>query len=68
MSVIIDIERNGDTQMNSIRNFRRLLSILMLYAANIIVPDVRTVTDERTGSGSAKRITGRTLLRLTANK
>lgn len=54
--------------MNSIRNFRRLLSILMLYAANIIVPDIRTVTDERTVSGSAKRITGRTLLRLTANK
>ncbi len=43
-----------------------MISILMLYAANIIVPDVKTVTEK--SYSPRKMITGKTLLRLTTNK
>ncbi len=50
--------------MNSIKRFRNLISVLMLYAANIIVPEkkkpvVYTTVDVK------KRITGKDTLRLT---
>ena len=64
MYVIIQDERNGDVPMNSIKRFRNLISVLMLYAANIIVPEkkkpvVYTTVDVK------KRITGKDTLRLT---
>ena len=50
--------------MNSIKRFKNLMSILMLYAANIIVPEAKkpvvyTTVDVK------RRLTGKQSLRLT---
>ena len=48
--------------MNSIKHFKNLMSILMLYAANIIVPE-KAVTVKATTVSTKLRITGKNLLR-----
>ncbi len=53
--------------MNAVRKFKNLMSILMLYASNIIVPsDRNVVVISRMSRSNEKRITGKTYLRLPA--
>ena len=53
--------------MNAVRKFKNLMSILMLYASNIIVPSDRNViVIEQMSGNSGKRITGKTYLKLPA--
>ena len=49
--------------MNSIKRFKNLMSILMLYAANIIVPE-KTVTIIPAAVEPKRRITAKEFLRL----
>ena len=53
--------------MNAVKKFRNLMSILMLYASNIIVPSDRNViVIDQTRQNIGKRITGKKYLRLPA--
>ncbi len=49
--------------MNSIKRFKNLISIILLYAQNIIVPD-KIVLPAFNFEIAQKRITGRTFLKL----
>ena len=63
-------ERNGDITMNSVRRFKTLLSILMLYASNLIVHDKVVVPAEYTvhAPDKTKRITGTVFPKLTTSE
>ena len=53
--------------MNAVKKFKNLMSILMLYASNIIVPsDRKVVIIDQSSVNIGKRITGKTFLRLPA--
>lgn len=54
--------------MNSIKRFKNLLGILMLYAANIIVPDDRPVIIETTAEDKQKKLTAKKILRLSTSE
>ena len=55
--------------MNSLKRFKNLLGILMLYATNIIVPDNKPLYVDTTADEKTKKLTGKKLLRLsTAEK
>jgi|GEM_PF-2829684 len=54
--------------MNSVRRFKNLMSILMLYAANIIVHDKYVIPDKTIVKEPVKRITGRRLLKITTSE
>lgn len=51
------------TDMNSIKRFKNLISIMLLYAQNIIVHD-KIVLPAYKFEDTRKRITGRTFLKL----
>lgn len=52
--------------MKTIKHFRDLLSILMLYAADIIVRDRIVMPEIYPDRHTIRRITGRQFLKLTA--
>ncbi len=53
--------------MSSIKRFKNMMSILMLYAANIIVHDKIVMPEAHPIKDTVKRITGRRLLMLTTS-
>lgn len=54
--------------MNSIRRFKNLMSILMLYASNLIVHDRIDVPKRFVIADTNKRITGKVFPKLTTNE
>ena len=54
--------------MNSIKRFKNVMSILMLYAANIIVHDKIVMPEVDPIKDTVKRITGTKLLKLTTTE
>ncbi|MBR1832513.1 MAG: hypothetical protein IJ784_08785 [Ruminiclostridium sp.] len=54
--------------MNSVKRFKNLMSILMLYAANIIVHDKIVLPEQYIVNDPIKRITGRRLLKITTSE
>ena len=67
MCYIYYIERYGDITMDSIRRLRNFLSILMLYASDLIIRDNKTADNNRIPDNKILRITGRVLPRLTTD-
>lgn len=54
--------------MNSIRRFKNLMSILMLYASNLIVHDRIDVPKRFVIADTDKRITGKVFPKLTTSE
>lgn len=54
--------------MNSIKRFKNLMSILLLYAANIIVPEKTPITAQFTVTEAGRLLTGRKFMRLTTSE
>ena len=54
--------------MNSVKRFKTLMSILLLYASNLIVHDKVVVPANYTIPVSRKQITGTVLPKLTTNE
>lgn len=54
--------------MNSIKRFKNLLTILMLYASNLIIHDNVTLHHEMRFSDVNRRITGREFPKLTSGE
>ena len=54
--------------MNSIKRFKNLMSILMLYASNLIVHDKIVLPEKYTIRSVNNRITGTVFLKLTTNE
>ena len=63
-----DKERKGDIQMDSIRRFKNLMSILMLYASNLIIHDRVDVPKKFVITDTNKRITGTVFPKLTTSE
>lgn len=54
--------------MNSIKRFKNLMSILMLYASNLIVHDRSVIPVQYTVPDLSRRITGTVLPKLTTSE
>ncbi|MBO6230281.1 MAG: hypothetical protein J6O50_06920 [Ruminiclostridium sp.] len=54
--------------MNSIKRFKNLMSILMLYASNMIVHDRVVIPGKFTVAKTDNRITGTVFPKLTTNE
>ncbi len=61
-------ERKGDLCMNSIKRFKNLLSILMLYASNLIINDRVIIQRETPFTDVNRRITGQVFPKLTTSE
>ncbi|MBR5089790.1 MAG: hypothetical protein IK093_10220 [Ruminiclostridium sp.] len=54
--------------MNTIRRFKNLVSILILYASNLIVNDKRAFADMKRETENRLRITGTVFPKLTTSE
>ncbi len=68
MCDIYYIERYGDITMDSIRRLRNFLSILMLYASDLIIKNIKTYENNHTTDNNILRITGKVFPRLTTDQ
>lgn len=65
---IANDRKKGEAPVNSIRKFKNIMSILMLYAANMIVHDKNVIPTVIVAADTKKRITGTAFLKLTTSE